>query len=156
MFVSRLDLQSTLLTSVREVVIPTAHIVVLSGFHGDQKSCERSWSVIELVLHFAGLCIMFTTLLALDVSGGCHLKHDVRVRQLSGTRVASVGVISFGTLEHVGFVEEEGVVVVTAAHLDDVAAVGSWKKQCKLALLLSLQLVVMLLQNRLFQVKIVV
>merc|ERR1712034_263678 len=123
--ISRLDFQSTLLTSVREVVIPTAHIVVLSGFHGDQKSCERSWSVIELVLHFACLCIMFTTFLTLDVSGRGHLKHNVRVRQLSGTRVASVGVISFRTLEHVGFVEEKRVVGVTAAHLDDVAAVGS-------------------------------
>merc|ERR1712178_313482 len=122
---SRLDLQSTLLTSVREVVIPTAHIVVLSGFHGDQKSCERSWSVIELVLHFARLCVMFAPLLTLDISRGGHLKHDVSVCQLSSTRVASVGVISFRTLEHVGFVKEKRVVVVTAAHLDDVAAVGS-------------------------------
>merc|ERR1719505_160786 len=68
---------------------------------------------------------MFATFLTLDISRGCHLKHNVGVRQLSGTRVTSVGVISFGTLEHVGFVEEKGVVVVTAAHLDDVAAVGS-------------------------------
>merc|ERR1719318_1945186 len=68
---------------------------------------------------------MLTPLLTLDVSGRGHLKHNVRVGQLGGTRVASVGVISFRTLEHIGFIEEERVVVVAAAHLDDVAAVGS-------------------------------